>query len=52
MRYVHVAAGLIAANFAYQAIAGHEWVVAVERSFFQAVAVLCCWWSLSKRETR
>ena len=35
-----VGLALMAANFAYQAITGHHWDVAAERTFFQWVALI------------
>lgn len=35
---------LTVANFGYQAMTHHEWAVAVERSWFQAIAIFVCWW--------
>lgn len=35
-----VIAGLVVGNFLWQAIHGHDWHVAYDRSWFQAVAIL------------
>jgi len=40
MKYAAVFVGLVAANFIYQAFTGHLWQVALDRSFFQGVALL------------
>ena len=32
-----------AGNFAFQAMAGHAWYVAFERTFFQSVAIVCAY---------
>lgn len=34
-----LAIGLVASNFIYQAVTGQSWDHAVERSFFQVVAI-------------
>lgn len=36
---IGVTLGLVAANFLYQSFSGQMWGVAVERSFFQVVAI-------------
>lgn len=46
-RFLCTAAGFIAANYIYQAFGGHNWAVANERSFFQAVALAWVWASLT-----
>lgn len=40
MKFAAVFFGLVAANFIYQAFTGHSWGVALDRSFFQGVALL------------
>ena len=35
-----VACGLGLANFAYQGMAGHDWILAMERTWFQTTACL------------
>lgn len=39
-----LALALIASNYAYQAFAGHDWLIAFERSWYQCVAVGLSWW--------
>lgn len=41
--------GLVISNFVYQAFAGMDWITAVERSFFQGVAVLLCYVAWGER---
>ena len=46
MKYSMIPTGifLTIGNFLYQALAGsHDWSVAVDRSYFQWVAILCVW---------
>lgn len=42
-KFLLILIALIFANFAYQAFTGQNYSLAVERSWFQAVAVICCW---------
>lgn len=39
LKYYAAFIGLVAANFLYQAFAGHDWHIAFDRSFFQTVAL-------------
>lgn len=34
--------GLSIGNFIWESIGGHQWQIAIERSFFQGVAIVCC----------
>lgn len=35
--------GLTVGNFVYQACKSQDWATAIERSYFQAVAILMCY---------
>lgn len=43
MKFIIVTLGLAAGNYIYQAFTGHNWGLATERSFFQAVAIGVMW---------
>jgi hypothetical protein len=45
-RLLMMACGLTAANYLYQAMTGHDWPVALDRSFFQAAALFFVWLAL------
>ena len=40
MKYITTTIALIAANYLYQSLSFKDWEVALERSYFQAVAIL------------
>lgn len=44
--------GLIVGNFAYQALTGAQWGIAMERSFFQLVAIITIWSVIAIRRNR
>lgn len=39
MIYLVTASAFVLSNFAYQAAGGHDWMLAVDRSFFQVYAI-------------
>lgn len=43
LKFFVILLALVFANFAYQAFAGGNYALAIERSWFRAVAVICCW---------
>ncbi len=45
MKFIATIVGLVIANYIYQYAGQQNWAVALDRSTFQAVAVLCCWCS-------
>ena len=44
MEYLFIAIGLSIGNFLWQMFSNRDLEKAVERSFFQTVACLCCWY--------
>lgn len=48
MRLLFICAGLVAANFIYQAAFGGSWQTSLDRSFFQMVAVFVVWMYMRK----
>lgn len=45
VRFISLAAGLVIANFAYQAATAQEWGRAIERSWFQMVALILAYFA-------
>ena len=46
MKHIALILGLVLGNFLWQALTQQNYIVATERSYFQAVAVLLAWWIL------
>lgn len=44
MKYIGLALMLALANFLYQYLTGQRWDVAMERTYFQAIALAIAWW--------
>lgn len=42
-RLLGVLIAMVAANYLWQSLNHHDWSTAFERSFFQAIALLCAW---------
>ena len=47
VRLIGIGAGLAAGNYLYQAWGDGNWIVAAERSFFQATAIFTIWASFA-----
>lgn len=47
IRILGAGLGFITANYIYQAFGAHDWSVATERSFFQALPLAWIWVSLT-----
>lgn len=43
LRLIGIGCGLAAANYLYQAWSDGDWIIATERSFFQATAIFAVW---------
>jgi hypothetical protein len=41
MRLLIIFIALAISNYAYQAFSGHQWHVALERTWFQGLAMMC-----------
>ena len=49
-RFAGLAALLALGNFVYQWMTGHNWLIATERSYFQAAALFVAWYSLGRTQ--
>lgn len=48
MKHLLLWIGLSAGNFLFQLVASQQWRVAIGCSFFQGIAIFCCWFLFAR----